>query len=91
MAFAPNEIIDTNKVLGCFNHKETGALFEYSKEAHNAWATSQGATHSIYVNDIHCSTRGAIVKKTVAYVMIDEDERGNAVWEKWPIKSHRVY
>ena len=91
MAFAPNEIINTNTIIGCFRHKKTNVLFEYSKEEHNEWATSHGATHSIYVNDIFCSTRAAIVKKTVVYVLVDEDEYGNPVWEKWPIKAHNVY
>jgi hypothetical protein len=35
--------------------------------------------------------RTATVKKTVAYVAVDEDEFGNPVVEKWQIKRHVVY
>jgi hypothetical protein len=33
----------------------------------------------------------ALVKKTVAYIVVDEDDTGRAVIEKWRIKGHRVY
>jgi hypothetical protein len=35
--------------------------------------------------------RYGIVKKTVAYVSVDEDEFGLPVIEKWNIKRHRTY
>jgi hypothetical protein len=35
--------------------------------------------------------RYALVKKTVAYIVVDEDDTGRAVIEKWQIKGHRVY
>ena len=35
--------------------------------------------------------RYALVKKTVAYIVTDEDQFGNAVTEKWNIKGHRSY
>ena len=92
MAFAPDKYVNTGKISGCFYHKETDAFFEYLNEAPDDWAKERGATHSVCVNDVVFSPlRGAIVKKTVAYVMIDEDDHGNAVWEKWPLKGHRVY
>lgn len=35
--------------------------------------------------------RYALVKKTVAYIVVDEDDSGRAVIEKWSIKGHRFY
>jgi len=35
--------------------------------------------------------RYALVKKTVAYVCVDEDDYGQPVVEKWHIKRHREY
>jgi hypothetical protein len=35
--------------------------------------------------------RYAIVKKTVAYIAVDEDEFGLPVLEKWQLKSNREY
>lgn len=92
MAYAPNEYLNTGKIAGIFRNKETGAFFEYLNIVPNEYAEMHGATHSICVNDIMSSPlRGAIVKKTVAYIMIDEDDNGNPVWEKWAIKDHRFY
>ena len=33
----------------------------------------------------------AKVLKTVAYILLDEDEYGEPVIEKWKIKKHNVY
>ncbi len=79
-------------VIGSFVSKETNAYFEYSDQPilHNQWAIDQGATHVVYVCDVFCNTRAACVLKTVVYIGVDEDENGNMVWEKWPIKQHRL-
>ena len=84
MAWAPN--YKDTKVLGCFRNKETGAFFEYDAEP--LWKIS-GADHALFMSD--GTKRTARVLKTVVYVAIDEDEYGNAVWDKWQIKDHRMY
>ena len=35
--------------------------------------------------------RYAVVKKTVAYIAVDEDEYGLPVMVKWRIYSHRIF
>jgi hypothetical protein len=80
MAYAPNN----ENPDGGFEHKETNVVFEYLNGPEYIWDAEQGATHSIFVRD--GEIRGAKILKTVAHVIVDEDENGNAVWEKWPIK-----
>jgi len=63
------------------NHR---AYFEY-RACTNPWGVKHGFTHEIAVLD---GTRPAIVKKTVAYVCIDEDEQGKPVVEKWKLKKN---
>jgi hypothetical protein len=57
------------------------------------WSKEQGATHTLYCGEVEGpyglpgkGTRPAILKKTVLYVGVDEDEYGKVVWEKWQIK-----
>ena len=90
------------RAMGNFTHAETGAFFEYG-DVHNDGQFSEhdasiGASHVVYVGpwsrpweNVDRGTRAAIVKKTVAFVAIDEDENGAPVWERWPIKKHNVY
>ena len=78
--------------VGRFVEKEVGNYFEYSlndddfdfcKEfAHKVWVGG-------LVNDQ--GYRYANVKKTVAYVCVDEDEYGQPVVEKWDIKQNVEY
>lgn len=44
--------------------------------------------HKIWVGDGY---RYGTVKKTVAYVCVDEDQFGLPVVEKWEIKNHKLY
>jgi hypothetical protein len=84
MAFAPWEI----KQAGCFVEKDYGQLFEFDAASdradypHRVWVTTphQG---------IDSGWRYAVVKKTVAYVVVDEADGGGDVVEKWGIKSQR--
>lgn len=82
MAFAPNSY----GIIGYFTHKDTGAVFEYDKKPN--WVV-EGMPFGIYMSD--GTKRTAIVKKTVAYVAVDEDEYGNPVIEKWALKRHVKY
>ena len=43
------------------------------------------------VEGIDCGYRYGTVKKTVAYLPVDEDEYGEPVVEKWHIKQRRDY
>jgi hypothetical protein len=78
---------------GAFYHSETNKRFEYGP-TDNPWFKEHGATHEVEVRknpDGSGGTRGAIVKQTVAHVIIDEDDEGKPVWEKWPLKQHNVW
>ena len=84
----------TKDPIGAFVEKDAGNTFEYSLNddpismcedfPHKVWVGGKGV----------CGMQGyryAIVKKTVAYVCVDEDEFGLPVLEKWYIKNHRQY
>ena len=81
-------------VVGTFVERDTGNYFEYSLNddpmnwcedfPHKVWVGGQGV----------CGDQGyryAIVKKTVAYVCVDEDEFGLPVLEKWQLKKNMEY
>ena len=93
---------DTPRAAGIFREKEFGVLFEYATlcPAHAFFEHDKciGATHLVYVGPwckpqpgVDRGTRAAIVKRTVAYVAIDEDDMGRPVWEKWSLKNHVEY
>ncbi len=69
---------------GCFRHKETRCQFEFRK-TFNEWAIAQGMTHEVAVSGEGLAGdygyRFARVLKTIAHVLVDEDEL-----ESWPIK-----
>jgi len=101
MSYAQHTIIDG----GCFVEKDFGMIFEYSSNvSEHGWddkfsdaeenALAHSCTHVIYVRDCMkkngVSTRLAIVKKTVAYVLTAEnDEPAKLV--KWNIKNNKKY
>ena len=79
----------TNKPVGEFKEKEFGHYFEYrlsdgTASGQGTWGIDNGFIHEIAVCD--GSIRFANVKKTVAYVVVDEDKNGKPVVEKWNIK-----
>lgn len=81
---------DSSKAIGGFEEKEFGKFFEYRISDGNTprqgtYGIDNGFTHEIAICD--GSVRFANVKKTVAYVIVDEDEFGNPVIEKWKIKN----
>lgn len=78
-------------ILGFFNEKDHGNAFEFSLNT-DSMAFCQGFPHKIWVNDlIGQGYRYGTVKKTVAYICVDEDEFGLPVVEKWDIKNHKLY
>ncbi len=94
MSYAPSKFYPLTKG-GCFREKDTDNFFEYDKHddfiedwilpdfCHRVWVNSRP------VND--SGWRYALVKKTVAYIVIDEDEYGKPVIQKWHIKNHDKY
>lgn len=75
-------------VFGSFYEKDTGNGFEYAERRHPDDSFAPEMPHIIYLN--HGATRLAKVLKTVAFVVVDEDENGPVI-EKWQIKQHRHY
>jgi len=76
---------------GAFVEKSAGNTFEYSTNDERAdWCDYP---HKVWVGGLvnDQGYRYATVKKTVAYVVVDEDEYGEPVVEKWQIKAHREY
>ena len=82
MSFAPSTEI--NFTLGSFREKEFGNIFEFSGHSGNP-----DYPHRVFV-DGGLSWRYAKVLKTVAYVIVDEDDGGFVV-QKWFTKNYRSY
>ena len=71
--------------LGEFVEKDYGKTFTYRK---NTGYNPYNLEHEVDVLDGY---RYATVKKTRAYVVVDEDTEGNPVFETWVLKKHTVY
>ena len=79
--------------IGEFQEVDYGNYFTYSN-TNNLWAIEQGFMHQIDVGDGGIGNGGvrfARVLKTVAYVCVDEDAEGKAVFVIWKIKKHNRY
>jgi hypothetical protein len=92
MAFAPHYLL--GKVLGEFIEKEHGKYFDYAERDEDevlAWAGDY--PHKVYVGGPVGGSvwRPALVKKTVAYVVVDEHDDGTPFFEKWFLKKHVVF
>lgn len=83
MARSPNP---QDRVVGSFVEKEYGKTFEYKLNPE----TGTIFNFLIYVGPGGAETRAAMIKKTVAYVVVDEGIYG-ATLEKWNIKKHVRY
>ena len=88
MAYASTNIQHTT-LKGAFSHRETKAHFEYMEfSGEFDWLEGQDFPHEIFVGMGGTDeTRRARVLKTVAYVVVDEDDSGMPVVEKWDIKQ----
>lgn len=93
----------SEKPIGCFVEKDTGNCFEYSvneepvdfARGHQAAVDfAHNYPHKIWVGGKgvagQSGWRYANVKKTVAYIIIDEDDGGPIV-ERWFLKSNVRY
>ena len=103
MAFADSSTCfntGDGSIIGGFHEKEHGHFFEYSAAseeeidnsfgtiAHRIWVTTPRKSEDGHTLD--CGYRVGNVLKTIAYVVVDEDENGPVV-EKWFIKGHIKY
>lgn len=77
----------TVKPIGQFTEKEVGNYFEYSVND-DTLPFAENFPHKVWVLDGY---RYADVKKTVAYIVVDEDENGMPVTEKWYLKKNTKY
>jgi hypothetical protein len=84
----------TTAPIGRFVEKDCGNYFEYSlNDDEDGWANHW--PHKVWVgSEGPCGDRGyryAHVKRTVAYVVTDEDDAGAPVVEKWSLKNNTRY
>ena len=96
MAFAPESVSfdrGDKSILGGFYEKECGKFFEFSVNT-DEFDFAKPYPHKVWVTTprpgIDSGYRYVTVKKTVVYIVVDEDEAG-PVMEKWDIKQHREY
>jgi hypothetical protein len=100
MAFADTSTyfdIGDGSIIGSFTEKENGNFFEFSEAKREDFGWSEVPSdfiHRVWVTTPWKMDRGyrmAKVLKTVVYVLVDEDESGELVIEKWNIKGHTEY
>tara|TARA_Y100000310_G_scaffold103593_1_gene101971 strand:- start:66 stop:401 length:336 start_codon:yes stop_codon:yes gene_type:complete len=101
MAFADSSTCfntGDGSIIGGFTEKEHGKFFEFSSAKDEDYAfgiVPSDFTHRVWVTSPWKMDRGyrmAKVLKTVAYVLVDEDEMtGEAVIEKWYTKGYSEY
>ena len=96
MAYATNI---NDKPIGQFVEKQFGLTFQYEKNEelvlHPDLKTGRNTVypHLVFVGPLG-EKRRALVKKTVAYIVIDETYRNGEPWfviEKWDIKNNQLY
>lgn len=89
--FAPH---GDSSIRGCFTHKDHNTFFEFSTAPADEQFFGDYYDSKVWVHavpDTAGAYRLARVKKTVAYVIVDEDENGNPVVEKWMLKKFQSY
>lgn len=72
-------------VIGAFKERSKGHDFQFRK-TEDQWAIDLGYPYEVCCGD--SEIRYARIHKTVAYIMVDEDEYGDPVIEKWSIKMY---
>jgi len=75
------------KDSGEFYLPETRKYFSF-RPTNNPWAEKHELIHEIDVLD---GLRFGIVRKSIAYIAIDEDQYGNPVLQRWEITKRRVF
>jgi len=65
-----------------------GKRHEVREGAPCAWSAERGATHTLWLGEgPGRGTRPARLLKSRLYVGVDENEKGECVWERWEISS----
>ena len=88
MALAP---MNVEPVLGEFVEKDFGNYFHYSENNHCFLDFHKDYPHIVWVGGIGQQYRYANVKKTVAYICVDENADGTPVIEKWQLKKNVTF
>lgn len=88
MALAPFSV---EPVLGEFTEKDFGNYFHYSVNDDMDMPDFAKYPHKVWVGGLGQQYRYGLVKKTVAYICVDEDEFGLPVVEKWYLKKNITF
>ena len=98
MAYAPyhnGELNGRAPIIGAFNEKDNGHRFEFSVRGGSHDIVPDIWTefpHMVFVGPYgQEEIRYARVLKTVAHVVIGEEDDGTPVVQKWAIKNHIEY
>jgi hypothetical protein len=77
-------------LIGEFRESDYGKVFEYALAP--CLTFGHEFPHQVFVGT-HAdgNFRFANVRKTVAYIVIGEGPNGEAITEKWKIKTHVIY
>jgi len=95
MAFAAANL--AGNLVGYFVERDYGRPFEYTNNPEKPLRVDMKTgrvteyPHLVFVGPEGDQMREALVKKTVAYVVIEELENDRYVVQKWNIKGHRSY
>jgi hypothetical protein len=86
----------TKDPIGAFQERDTGNWFEFSvNDEPYSNPLSEDFPHKIWVGGGGVAGmtgwRYGLVRKTVAVVVVDEDEYGLPVTEKWQLKKMNEY
>ena len=88
----------TDAPIGNFIEKEHGNNFEYSlnnEQDDYSKSIAENYPHKVWVGSHQIGGdqgwRYANVKKTVAYIIVDEDDGGGPVLERWFLKKNTEY
>ncbi len=84
--FAPH---GDGSIRGCFTHAETKKHFDFSAATEAEQAFGPEFDMKVWVRD--GDWRLARVLKTVAHVVVDEDEHGRPVTERWQTRRHERF
>ena len=96
MAFADESVYFGNggdaSIIGRFYEKDFGRLFEFSENRERGHEFSKGYPHKIWVTTpkigLDQGWRYGKVLKTVAYIVVDENDDGTPKVEKWQLKQN---
>lgn len=75
-------------LAGEFYLPETKRWFSFEPNTDDAWGLQHDLIHKVDVLDGY---RCAIVRNTVAYVAVDQDDNGNPILERWTITKRRIF